>query len=77
MKTQKKQKKSNPPKSPEPKKFPYVFDLYWDIKDHHRALGELKRWRHEYVRLAKDYKEMHRLLREHGYKCGDLPPEIT
>lgn len=57
-------------------KFPYVFDLNWDLKNHRDAINRLKRLKEERIASATEYKEIHRTLRENGYSVEGLSPEI-
>ena len=56
--------------------FPYVFDLMFDIKSPSQALRKLKTLEEDVKQKKEDYKELHRMMREHGYKIT-LPTEIT
>lgn len=58
-----------------PYEFPYIFDSMFDLKSAPEAIRRLKKMEDSVKAIKRDYAQLHRMLREHGYKLT-LPHEI-
>lgn len=68
-------KKENKTRDKTPYEFPAIFDAMFDLKSAPEAIRKLERMKASVVETKRDYAQLHRLLREHGYK-PQLPHEI-